>query len=288
MNKPLIVITGTEGQLGWSLQQLIAHYPQYEFLFTTMDILDLSSIDSIADFFKKYTPTFFINCAAYTAVDKAETEQAITLAINATAVGEIAKHCAAIKATLITISTDYVFDGAGTKPYLPYDATNPVNYYGYTKWLGEKLAVENNPNTIIIRTSWVYAQNGNNFVKTMMRLMNEKESINVVDDQVGCPTYAHDLASAILHIVQQIPQNTKRGIYHYSNTGVISWFQFATAIQQLTGLNCKVNPVPSTAYPTPAKRPSYSVMDLSSIHNDFGVELIDWKLSLEKYIQSVV
>lgn len=287
MSKPLVVITGTEGQLGWSIQQLIGNYPQYEFLFTTISILDLSSTDSIAEFFKQYKPAYFINCAAYTAVDKAETEQAITLAINATAVGEIAKHSAAINATLITISTDYVFDGAGTKPYLPYDATNPINYYGYSKWLGEKLALENNPNTIIIRTSWVYAQNGHNFVKTMMRLMSERESINVVDDQVGCPTYAHDLAKAILHIIQQIPENKNRGIYHYSNTGVISWFQFASAIQQLTGLNCKVNPVPSTAYPTPAKRPSYSVMDLTSIQNDFGVELIDWKTSLEKYLQSV-
>lgn len=287
MSKPLVVITGTEGQLGWSIQQLIGNYPQYEFLFTTIGILDLSNTDSIAEFFKQYKPAYFINCAAYTAVDKAETEQAITLAINATAVGEIAKHCAAIHATLITISTDYVFDGAGTKPYLPYDTTNPINYYGYSKWLGEKLALENNPNTIIIRTSWVYAQNGHNFVKTMMRLMSESESINVVDDQVGCPTYAHDLAKAILHIIQQIPENKNRGIYHYSNTGVISWFQFASAIQQLTGLNCKVNPVPSTAYPTPAKRPSYSVMDLTSIQNDFGVELIDWKTSLEKYLQSV-
>lgn len=287
MNKPLIVVTGTNGQLGWSLQQIAGNYPNFDFLFTNRTQLDLSNLETIDSFFKEYQPNVFINCAAYTAVDKAENEQVQALTINAMAVSKIAQHCAKLHAALITISTDYVFSGNGTSPYNTTDPTNPINYYGYSKSIGEKLALENNENTIVIRTSWVYAPHGNNFVKTMLRLMKERAFISVVEDQVGCPTYAPDLAKAIMQIVEQLPTNKKRGIYHYSNTGIISWFQFATAIQQMAKIHCTVQPIPSSAYPTPAKRPNYSAMNLSNIEADFGVTLINWEDSLTQCLKAL-
>lgn len=282
MPKPLIVVTGVSGQLGWSIKSISHLHQEYDFLFVDKLQLDLSNPNTIEDFFKLYQPKYFINCAAYTAVDKAESEQITALTINATSVGEIAKQCAAINATLILISTDYVFDGNGKEPYKPYDATDPVNYYGYTKWLGEKLALENNPNTIIIRTSWVYAEHGNNFVKTMLRLMKERNELKVVNDQIGTPTYATDLANGIMNIVIELNKgNTNKGIYHFSNSGVISWFQFAEAIKELSLSNCTILPIASSAYPTPAKRPAYSVLNKESIQTDFNIQLIDWKKSLQ-------
>ena len=282
MPKPLIVVTGVSGQLGWSIKSISHLHHEYDFLFVDKLQLDLSNPNTIEDFFKLYQPKYFINCAAYTAVDKAESEQITALTINATSVGEIAKQCAAINATLILISTDYVFDGNGKEPYKPYDTTDPVNYYGYTKWLGEKLALENNPNTIIIRTSWVYAEHGNNFVKTMLRLMKERDELKVVNDQIGTPTYATDLANVIMNIVIELNKgNTNKGIYHFSNSGVISWFQFAEAIKELSLSNCTILPIASSAYPTPAKRPAYSVLNKESIQTDFNIQLIDWKKSLQ-------
>ena len=247
MPKPLIVVTGVSGQLGWSIKSISHLHQKYDFLFVDKLQLDLSNPN-----------------------------------INATSVGEIAKQCAAINATLILISTDYVFDGNGKEPYKPYDATNPVNYYGYTKWLGEKLALENNPNTIIIRTSWLYAEHGNNFVKTMLRLMKERNELKVVNDQIGTPTYATDLANVIMNIVIELNKgNTNKGIYHFSNSGVISWFQFAEVIKELSLSNCTILPIASSAYPTPAKRPAYSVLNKESIQTDFNIQLIDWKKSLQ-------
>jgi len=287
MSKPLIAVTGTNGQLGWSLQQIAANYPDYDFLFTNRTQIDLANFSSIDDFFANHQPQIMINCAAYTAVDKAENEQTQALTINAMAVSKIAQHCAAIGATFITISTDYVFDGNGTEPYTTQQPTNPVNYYGFTKNMGEKLALENNENTIVIRTSWVYAPHGNNFVKTMLRLMKERAFISVVEDQVGCPTYAPDLAKAIMQVVTQLPHTSKRGIYHFSNTGIISWFQFATAIQQMAKIHCTVQPIPSSAYPTPAKRPAYSAMYVQDIQNDFNVELTPWENSLAECIKAL-
>ena len=287
MSKPLIAVTGTNGQLGWSLQQIAANYLDYDFLFTNRTQIDLANLSSIDDFFANHQPQIVINCAAYTAVDKAENEQTQAYTINAMAVSKIAQHCAAIGATLITISTDYVFDGNGTEPYTTNQPTSPVNYYGYTKNMGEKLAMENNENTIVIRTSWVYAPHGNNFVKTMTRLMKERAFISVVEDQVGCPTYAPDLAKAIMQVLTQLPHTSKRGIYHFSNTGIISWFQFATAIQQMTKIHCTVQPIPSSAYPTPAKRPAYSAMHVQDIQNDFSVELTPWENGLAECIKAL-
>jgi dTDP-4-dehydrorhamnose reductase len=282
MSKPLIVVTGKNGQLGSELQLLAPSFDaQYDFLFANRAVLDLSSNDSIDHFFTAYKPSVFINCAAYTAVDKAETDRDAVFQINAVAVGKLAAYCKAMGALFITVSTDYVFDGNGTSPYLPSDTTDPINYYGASKAEGEKLAVTNNPESIIIRTSWVYSRFGYNFVKTMIRLMGERPSLNVVGDQIGAPTYAADLAVAIMHMVaQKAAGNVHSGIYHYSNSGAISWYDFAVAIGELIQSNCAVAKIGSEAFPTPAKRPHYSLMDCSSIIQDFGVDQPDWKESL--------
>jgi len=286
MYKPLVVVTGKNGQLGWELAQLKPlNTFQFDFFFTGRDDLDLSKPDSIPAFFKKNKPQYFINCAAYTLVDKAETDRDTALATNATSVGVIAAECAAIGCTLITISTDYVFDGNGTSPYLPNQATDPLNYYGLTKQMGEALALQNNPKTIIIRTSWVYSTHGNNFVKTMLRLTKERPELKVVGDQVGSPTYAADLAEAIILIIEQLESGaTHYGIYHFSNSGVISWFDFATAINKIAGNNCNVLSISTSDYPTPAKRPAYSVLNKESIEKDYEIKLIDWQISLKKCI----
>ncbi len=282
MSKPLIVVTGKNGQLGSELQLLTPSFDaQYEFLFADRAVLDLSSNDSIDKFCAEHKPAVVINCAAYTAVDKAETDRDAAFQINAVAVGKLAAYCKAIGALFITVSTDYVFDGNGTSPYLPSDTTDPINYYGASKAEGEKLAVTNNSESIIIRTSWVYSRFGNNFVKTMIRLMGERPSLNVVGDQIGAPTYAADLAAAIMHMVaQKAAGNAHSGIYHYSNSGAISWYDFAVAIGELIQSNCAVAKIGSEAFPTPAKRPHYSLMDCNSIIQDFGVDQPDWKESL--------
>lgn len=283
MSKPLIVVTGKNGQLGSELEILAPAFEvQYDFLFVDRSQLDLLSNESIDNFFSVHKPSVVINCAAYTAVDKAETDREAAFQINATAVGKLAAHSAALDALFITISTDYVFNGNGTSPYLPSDTTDPINYYGATKAEGENLALANNPESIIIRTSWVYSRFGNNFVKTMIRIMGERPSLNVVGDQIGAPTFAADLASAIMHIVaQKIAGNKHCGIYHFSNSGAISWYDFAVAIGEMTHSNCVVAKIGSEAFPTPAKRPHYSLMDCSSIIQDFGVGQPDWKESLQ-------
>ena len=283
MSKPLIVVTGKNGQLGSELQILAPSFDtQYDFLFVDRSQLDLSSNDSIDNFFAAHTPSVVINCAAYTAVDKAETDREAAFQINGAAVGKLAAHAAAVNALFISVSTDYVFNGNGTTPYLPSDATDPVNYYGESKAVGEQLALANNPESIIIRTSWVYSRFGNNFVKTIIRLMGERPSLNVVGDQIGAPTYAADLAAAIMHIVaQKAAGNKHNGIYHYSNSGNISWFDFAVAIGQMIHSNCAVAKIGSEAFPTPAKRPHYSLMDCSAIIQDFGVNQPAWEDSLQ-------
>lgn len=282
MAKPLVVVTGKNGQLGWELQQLVSRQQvEYDFLFTGREELDLSDPDLIHAFFQKHHPACFINCAAYTAVDKAETEQAFAYTVNASSVGLLAAECARKDCVFITLSTDYVFDGKGTTPYATDHPTDPVNYYGYTKLTGENLALANNPKTIIIRTSWVYSVHGNNFVKTMLRLMKDRSELKIVSDQVGSPTYAADLAAALLQVIEELAKgNQHYGVYQYSNEGVISWFDFATAIQQIADLHCQLLPIPTTAYPTPAKRPAYSAMDTQKIVRDFGITLRNWKDSL--------
>ncbi len=289
MSKPLIVIAGRHGQLGQELVQAsVAYDDAFIFLFAGRYELDLGKPETITAFFEKHQPAYFINCAAYTAVDKAEAEQEAAYTINAESVGMIAQQCHKYGCIFVTISTDYVFDGKCTRPYQINDATDPVNYYGFTKWVGEKLALENNNKTIVIRTSWLYSTRGNNFVKTILRLMKEKTELTVVSDQIGCPTYSADLADAILKIITSLEKgNNHYGIYQYSNSGAISWFDFAVAIGDIAKLSCQVIPVPTSAYPTAAKRPAYSVMDTSQIAKTYGIDIKDWKESLEDCIAKI-
>ncbi len=289
MARPLIIVTGKNGQLGRELEQLHSSFSgDFDFVFTGKEELDLSKPETIPPFIQKHKPQYFINCAAYTAVDKAESEKAQAYTINAESVGAIAEACSLVNCKLITISTDYVFDGKGKAPYPTDHPTDPINYYGYSKQQGEIAALQNCKETVIIRSSWIYSPFGNNFVKTMLRLMKEKEEISVVNDQIGSPTYAADLAQAIMKMINQLSgSNPKYGLYHFSNDGIISWYDFAVAIKSMAGLNCRLMPVPTIAYPTPAKRPHYSVLDKQKIVGDFGIELRDWKLSLKDCLQKI-
>lgn len=279
MSKPLILVTGANGQVGKELRQLAAAYPQFQFLFLSREDLPIHHFELVRNFFETSQPAFCINCAAYTAVDKAESEKDLALLVNAESVGVLAAVAKLYNTRFIHISTDYVFDGTATTPYKEDAPVNPVNFYGSTKLKGEEECQQANAAAIIIRTSWVYSAFGNNFVKTMLRLMKERESLNVVNDQLGSPTYAADLANAILQIINS--GNWQPGIYHYSNTGVISWYQFAVAIKELAGLNCTVNPIPTSAYPTPAKRPAYSVFNKEKIQSTYKLHIPDWKDSLK-------
>jgi dTDP-4-dehydrorhamnose reductase len=290
-----ILVTGASGQLGRELQQAVANPPSqsnplsqsgdYEFIFLTREDLPLNDPGKIARLFEIHRPVCCINCAAYTAVDKAETEKDMAFLVNGEAVGALAATCRTFHARLIHISTDYVFDGESAVPLKEDGAVAPVNVYGASKLLGEQLARENNEETVIIRTSWVYSSFGNNFVKTMIRLMGERQTIGVINDQVGTPTYTADLAGLILRIACGplfVP-----GLYHYSNEGRISWYDFAVAIKELTGSPCQVNPIPSSQYPTPARRPHYSLLDKSLIKKTYGITIPDWKTSLVRCLERI-
>jgi dTDP-4-dehydrorhamnose reductase len=285
MSKPTILITGANGQLGQEFKSLADSFPQFQFLFTGRDQLTLENDISIINFFRQHSVDYCINCAAYTAVDKAETEYEKAYQVNALGVSVLAAQCEKHKVKLIHISTDYVFNGQSPNPYKESDVTDPVNKYGQSKLAGEQFCLQQNPSAIIIRTAWVYSEFGNNFVKTMLRLMKDRDSINVVNDQVGAPTYAADLANGIMKIIAA--GKWEAGIYHYSNLGKISWFDFAVAIQELSGLACKVNPIPSASYPTPAKRPSFSLLDTNKIREQFGIGIPDWKPSLEQCLKQL-
>jgi dTDP-4-dehydrorhamnose reductase len=238
--------------------------------------------------FAAHHPAYCINCAAYTAVDKAETEKEIAYQVNAEGPRILADACKAYNTRFIHISTDYVFNGQSPTPYNEEAPTDPVNLYGASKLKGEQLCQEANPDTIIIRTAWVYSSFGKNFVKTMMKLMHDRPAINVVNDQVGAPTYAADLAKCMLHIIDSSQLSIagwRPGIYHYSNQGRISWYDFAVAIKELTGSACTVNPIPSEQFPTPAKRPAFSLLDTQKIRHTFQCTIPSWKESLQQCIK---
>ena len=283
--QPTILVTGSNGQLGKELQQLADAYPQYKFVFASREDLKLHHFPLVENFFLATKPQYCINCAAYTAVDKAENEKEMAMLVNGEAVGHLAAICKKYQTKLIHVSTDYVFDGESETPYKEDDKTNPKNVYGASKLLGEQLCMKENADSIIIRTSWVYSSFGHNFVKTMMRLMSERNEINVVSDQIGSPTYAADLAKTILDIIAS--GKWESGIYHYSNEGKVSWYEFAVAIKELTGSNCSINPIPTSAYPTPAKRPHYSLLDKERIKAVFQITVPPWKSSLQRCIAAI-
>jgi dTDP-4-dehydrorhamnose reductase len=276
-----ILVTGANGQLGWELAQLAATYSMYEFIFADRSMFDLSKPELFESLIQQWAPQAIINTAAYTAVDKAETEQDLANLINATAVAELARIAGENDILFITFSTDYVFNGNASSPYLTGTIIDPVNFYGTTKAQGEVMALDVNPNTIIIRTSWVFSSHGNNFVKTMMRLMKERESLNVVSDQIGRPTYAKDLAVATIKIIIEVSGGKKlRGVYHYANKGVTNWFEFAQQIKINAGLSCELNSINTAQFPTPAKRPAYSVLDTQKIESAINIDIPSWEASL--------
>lgn len=280
-----ILVTGANGQLGSELQQLAALYPQFQFSFTNSKELPIDQQSVIDQYFSTVQPHYCINCAAYTAVDKAESETEKAFLVNGTAVGWLAEACKRHNSLLIHISTDYVFDGTGTRPIKETDPVHPLGVYGRSKLMGEELALGIAPDSIVVRTSWVYSSFGNNFVKTMIRLMGERQELKVVADQFGSPTYAADLAKALLEMIIIIEQEAVvkpyGGIYHYSNEGVISWYEFAVAIKEGIGSTCAVHPIPTSAYPTAAVRPAYSVLDKQKIMATFRLSLIPWRDSLQ-------
>ncbi len=279
MAKRTILVTGANGQVGKELQDLAAHHPELRFIFQGRNDLPLENFVMLRTVLENVHPDVCINCAAYTAVDKAEQEKDLAFQVNAEAVGVMAAVCKETGTRFIHISTDYVFPGNGTEPYLEDDPTGPVNVYGASKLAGELEALQLNADSIIIRTSWVYSTHGRNFLKTMVRLMAEKETVKVVSDQQGCPTYAADLAAVLLKIA--LMERVPAGIYHYSNQGVTTWHGFAEAIGTAMQTPCKVVPITTEEFPTPARRPVYSVLDCSKIVHLLGEKPRRWEVALQ-------
>lgn len=282
-----ILVTGSKGQLGSDIQDISSQFPDFQFYFTDIEELDLTDSTATENYFEEHRPDFCINCAAYTAVDKAEDEEELAMKINRDTAGFLAKVCKTNDTKLIHISTDYVFDGTNCKPYNETDKTSPQSVYGLSKLLGEDEILKVSPDALIIRTSWLYSSFGHNFVKTMLRLSSERDTITVVADQVGTPTYSGDLAMAVLTIINKFNIDQISGIYHFSNEGVISWYDFAKAIMEIIESNCKVYPIESKDFPAKAKRPFYSVLNKTKIKTDFKLNIPYWKDSLEIAIRKI-
>ena len=273
-----VLVTGVNGQLGNSIHARISQYPGYNFLFTDIDTLDICDKEAVRKYVLENDVQYVMNCAAYTAVDKAEDNQELCDKLNHVAPGYLAAAAEACGAALIQVSTDYVFDGTGHTPYTEEAATCPNSVYGFTKLAGEQAVMKYCSRAMIIRTAWLYSIYGNNFVKTMLRLGRERETLGVVFDQIGTPTYANDLARAIFAAVNRgiVP-----GVYHFSNEGVCSWYDFTLAIHRLAGIKtCKVSPLHTDEFPAKAPRPHYSVLDKTKIKKTFGIDIPHWEASL--------
>ena len=279
-----ILVTGSNGQLGNEFKVLDPNFPFCQFLFVKKEELNILNLTELTKYFAGHSVDFCINCAAYTAVDKAESEQDLAYQLNADAVATLAKVCNNNNTQLIHISTDYVFDGKTNQTYKETDHPSPLSVYGKSKLMGEELAITHCPSAIIIRTSWLYSSFKNNFVKTILALMKEKESIDVVNDQVGSSTYAADLALAIMRIIKSNLSIGNPGIYHFTNAGSTNRHEFAVAIKNFAGSNCIINPVATSQYPTAAQRPAYAVLDTSKIAATFPVAMPNWEESLQKCI----
>ncbi len=281
-----ILITGANGQLGSEIRELSSGYMGYNFFFENskgLDIIDYSNVNSYVELNKI---DVIINCAAYTAVDKAEEAKEEAEAVNSIGVRNLAKSINNVGGRLIHISTDYVFSGDNYIPYKEEDKINPIGVYGTTKRHGEEFFINSKVEGIVIRTSWVYSSFGNNFVKTMLRLGRNKDNLNVIFDQVGSPTYARDLAKVCLDLAKEDLTN-KSKIYHYSNEGVASWYDFSKAIIEFDNISCIINPIESKDYPTPAKRPHYSVLNKEKIKKDFNIKIPYWRDSLKQCIEKI-
>lgn len=278
-----ILVTGANGQLGQCLQKISSQFEEFEFIFTDSETLDITNKEEVNDFFWQNAPDFCINAAAYTAVDLAETDIEKAFLVNADGTENLAEACAENNAQFIHVSTDYVFDGENNLAYTEEDFTNPLGVYGASKLAGDELALEVNPCSVILRTSWVYSEFGKNFVKTMLNLFATKEELSIVADQFGQPTNANDLAEAIMKIIKS--EKITPGIFNFSNLGRISWFDFAEKIAELSEAKIKLNAIETSQYPTPAKRPKNSVLDLDKISKTYAIQLKPWEESLEGCIQ---
>lgn len=283
IRQPKILVAGANGQLGRELQELAAGTPGIEFVFLSRADMPIHHPELVRHFMNTIQPGYLINCAAYTAVDRAESEADKAFIVNGEAPGMLAGICREHNCRFVHISTDYVFSGTGNVPYKETDATGAASVYGASKLMGEERALEQNPESIIIRTSWVYSQYGSNFVKTMLRLLTEKEEIRVVNDQQGSPTWAAGLAHGIIQLVQLMEKKGQQvnGIYHYCDAGITNWYEFATAIKEMAGLRCRILPIPTSEYPTPAKRPLWSALDTHKIAS-LGIPVLPWKVQLEQ------
>lgn len=283
-----IVVTGADGQLGSEIKDISLKYSNNSFHFYDLPELDITDQRSIENIVDKHTIDLIINCAAYTAVDNAEDNKELAYAVNATGVERLVEIAEKINSKLIHISTDYVFDGTQHTPYCESDPAAPIGVYGKTKYAGEQAIFNSDSDSIVIRTSWLYSSHGNNFVKTMIRLGNNKDSLGVIFDQIGSPTYAADLATTICHIADNYSKISAKGkLYHFSNEGVASWFDFTKAIHSIAGISCKVNPIETKYFPTKAVRPYFSILNKAKIKSDFNIEIPYWKESLEKCIKKL-
>jgi dTDP-4-dehydrorhamnose reductase len=284
-----ILVTGANGQLGSELKLMSQDFPNFNFHFTDVDDLDISDREIVPKYLENKNFSFIINCAAYTAVDKAEDDQDKAFLLNQTAVRNLVASARNFNAKLIHISTDYVFDGKSYFPYKESHKTNPFSIYGKSKLAGEQEIIGGNANAIIIRTSWLYSEFGNNFVKTIHRLATERDQLGVIFDQIGTPTNAKDLAKFIIHIIEK--NNTdifeQKEIYHFSNEGVCSWFDFAKKIVELKKLNCKIIPIETIDYPTPAPRPHYSLLNKKKIKGLLNSEIPHWEDSLKEMLDNI-
>jgi dTDP-4-dehydrorhamnose reductase len=283
-----ILVTGSKGQLGNEIQLLSKNFTKYKFLFHDVDTLDLTDYEKLEKFFQVHSPDIVINCAAYTAVDKAEKETELAYLLNAEIPGKLASLSDRFNSYFIHISTDYVFDGRNYKPYKENDLPNPLSVYAKSKYAGEQKVLQFG-NTAIIRTSWLYSRFGNNFVKTMLKLGKERDTIHVVFDQTGTPTNAGDLADAIMKLAEYMNYNDPvRGIFHYSNEGVCSWYDFAKEIIEFAGYSCNILPITTDKYPSPASRPHYVVLDKARIKSILNISIPHWKDSLVRCLKHLI
>ena len=280
-----VLVIGSDGQLGLEFQKICNSYDSLSWVFSTVKTLDLLKLDTIGSFLNDINPSVIINCAAYTSVDKAETESKLADLINFKAVDIISSWTSDNNKKLVHVSTDYVFDGLSKLPLSENSNTNPINQYGSSKLKGEQVCLKNDTNSIIIRTSWLYSSFGKNFVKTMIELMKKNNSVKLVNDQIGSPTYAYDLAKVVLKII--VNYKTKSGLFHYSNNGEISWFEFARSIRELYKLDCEIIGVSSKEFKTLAKRPKYSLLNKSKIQTTFNLEIPNYKQSLKNCIKII-